>query len=125
MSLQKILDKALNTNITVTRQVATINSIGEKVTSSTTTPYTALSACIQQLNDLVTFEREGVMQTQTHAGYLNKYVGSTATVILPDDNVLDNETSTNYRVLGIKTLLASNRSISTSHHLKLLLEKVS
>jgi len=124
MSLEKILDKALNTTINVTRETKTVSSIGEQYTSETTAIYSAMPANIQQESSMIEFETEGIVHRQTHRCFLSRYYSDAEVTIIVNDMIADIERSVTYRVVSVEAMMVGNLNISESHHIKLGLEKI-
>jgi len=70
----------------------------------------------------VEYELQGRIEKQTHAAYINRVVNDIVKQIKPGDIVLDEETGMYHIVIGIEVFQAANRTITDSHHIKLILK---
>lgn len=121
MSIHKIPNSFLNTTINIFRNTGTLDSVGDQ-TLSKETAYYAVKANIQPQTSDVEYNLQGEIHLQTHSCYINKVEDSISRTIEPGDIVLDEETGLSHIVLGIKILQAARRSITDSHHIKLILK---
>ena len=121
MSIHKIPDRYLNTTIDIFRDTGTIDSVGDQALTRETAYY-SVKANIQSKKSEVEYNLQGRINYQTHIAYINRIESDATRQIKPGDIVLDEETGEYYIVLGIEVLQAGNRTITDSHHIKLILK---
>ena len=121
MSIHKIPERYLNTIVNIYRKTGTIDSVGDQ-DLATETAYFSVAANIQPQKSEVEYEIQGKINYQTHAAYINRVESDVTRQIKSGDIVLDEETGEYHIVLGIEVLQAGNRTITDSHHIKLILK---
>ena len=122
MSIHKIPKRFLTTKLYIYRQNTTIDDVGDyDVVKSLA--YGALDANVQPQTTDIDYKMEGVVHRQTHAAYINRFESGVLTEIRPTDVVIDMETGLNWMVLGIQNLQAAEKTISDSHHIKIILKQ--
>ena len=121
ISIHKIPDQYLTTNLYIFRESVALDAVGDSdVTKSLA--YAEIKANVQPQKSDVDYEVQGRIHRQTHAAYLNRVEDSVIREIKPGDIVLDEETGLSHLALGIQVLQAGNKTITDSHHIKLILE---
>ena len=85
--------------------------------------YAELEASVQPQTTDIDYEVQGVIHRQTHAAFINRFESGTAREIRPTDLVIDMETGLNWMILGIQTLQAGQKSVTDSHHIKIILKQ--
>ena len=121
MSIHKIPDRYLNTTIDIFRDTGTTDSVGDQELTRETAYY-SVKASVQPQKSEVEYEIQGKINYQTHAAYINRVESDVTRQIKSGDIVLDEETGEYHIVLGIEVLQAGNRTITDSHHIKLILK---
>ena len=121
MSIHNIPSRFLNTTIDIFRDTGTIDSVGDQ-DLATETAYFSVAANIQPQKSEVEYNLQGKINYQTHAAYINRVESDVTRQIKAGDIVLDEETGEYHIVLGIEVLQAGNRTITDSHHIKLILK---
>lgn len=121
MSIRRIPSRYLDTTIHIFRESAVTDAVGDQDVTKEMAYY-SVEANIQPQESEMEFDYQGKVHRQTHAARLNRVKSSIIREIKTGDIVLDEETGMSYIALGIEVLQAANRSISDSHHIKLILK---
>jgi len=121
MSIRKIPDRYLDTDLYIFRGTTAIDSVGDQDVSLALA-YTALKANIQPKESDVGFQLQGRIEKQTHVARINRVETDTVREIEPGDIALDEETGERYYVLGIEVWQAADRSLTDTHHITLNLK---
>ena len=85
--------------------------------------YAELDANVQPQTTDIDYEMQGVVHRQTHAAYIDRVKLGIVREIKPTDLIIDMETGMNWMVLGIQVLQAGQKSVTDSHHIKIILKQ--
>ena len=124
MSINQILSRAMNTTVTIARKTATKSSDTGEISNTSANVYVNVPATIQQLTSAVTFELEGIVEIQTHDGYINSTFNGSAVSVLRNDIVTNDQTSDSYRVISVMAMRTSRKSSTGNHHIWMTLERI-
>jgi len=122
MSIYKIPNRFLNTTISIYRESATVDSVGDFDTTETV-PYASIPANIQSKRSDLTFELQGKVHYQSHLCFINRY-DPTVREIEVGDYALDIETGLKHLVLGVQPKQTPRKYVNNSGYLKLSLEHI-
>ena len=124
MSLRRIPDKFLNTDLSIIKDVATLDDVGDARTIKELA-YASIKANVQAGSRMgrreeIEYELHGKLYKQTHVAYFNRFDGEKIK-IEPGYYAVDLETMKHYLILSVLDYQSARRSIDDSHHLKLIL----
>lgn len=128
MSLRKIPDRLLNTNLHIIRDEVSIDDVGDAETIRRLA-YGSMMANVQpetgyRSGELLKFEVRGKVYQPTHKAYFNRFQDGIKRQIIAGDYAIDTETDSHYLIISVEEHQSARRSITDSHHIKLILRKL-
>ena len=130
MSIHKIPEKYLNTTLHFFRESFELDDVGDLKKNAKELAYSSISGNVQAsqrtgVNAHTEYTIGGRVYVQDHVAYINRIEDDVEREILPGDIMYDQETEIQYIVLGTEVWQSTRKSVTDSHHVKVILKALS